>query len=86
MRFVLILYISALELRAFLLCEIQVKQTNIYIKDTTLISAYPMLLFGGDITVQHREQVISVDEWIQFKVIIPNDFLLNVAFGFLAKT
>ena len=54
--------------------EIQVKQTNIYIKDTTLISAYPMLLFGGDITVQHREQVISVDEWIQFKVIILNYF------------
>ena len=67
--------------------EIQVKQTNIYIKDTTLISAYPMLLFGGDITVQHREQVISVDDWIQFKVIILNCFRFKyyVAFGFITR-
>ena len=67
--------------------EIQVKQTNIYIKDTTLISAYPMLLFGGDITVQHREQVIAVDEWIQFKVIILNCFRFTyyVAVGFITR-
>ena len=67
--------------------EIQVKQTNIYIKDTTLISAYPMLLFGGDITVQHREQVISVDDWIQFKVIILNCFRFKyyVAFEFITR-
>ena len=55
--------------RIFLFSETQVKLTNVYIKDTTLISAYPVLLFGGDITVQHREQVITVDDWIQFKVI-----------------
>ncbi len=46
----------------------KVKQNNIYIKDTTLVSGFPLLLFGGSISVQHREQVITLDDWIQFKV------------------
>lgn len=46
----------------------QVKYTKIYLRDTTLISPFSMLLFGGDIDVQHREKLISLDGWINFQV------------------
>uniref|UniRef100_A0AAR2M1G4 RNA helicase n=1 Tax=Pygocentrus nattereri TaxID=42514 RepID=A0AAR2M1G4_PYGNA len=40
---------------------------RVYLRDTTLISPFPFLLFGGDIDVQHRERLISVDGWIHFQ-------------------
>lgn len=46
----------------------QVKYTKIYLRDTTLISPFPMLLFGGDIDIQHRERLITLDGWIHFQV------------------
>ncbi|KAJ8036559.1 ATP-dependent RNA helicase dhx29 [Holothuria leucospilota] len=44
-----------------------VKQSRVFLRDSTLISPYSILLFGGDITVQHREQLICVDDWIKFQ-------------------
>ena len=49
------------------LCE-QVKLSRVYLRDSTLVSPYPILLFGGAISVQHQERVIAVDDWITFKV------------------
>ena len=46
----------------------QVKYTKIYLRDTTLIPPFPMLLFGGDIDIQHRERLITLDGWIHFQV------------------
>lgn len=46
----------------------QVKYTKIYLRDTSLISPFPMLLFGGDIDIQHRERLITLDGWIHFQV------------------
>lgn len=46
----------------------QVKYGKIYLRDTTLISPFPMLLFGGDIDIQHREKLITLDGWINFQV------------------
>lgn len=46
----------------------QVKHTRVYIQDSSLISPHPVLLFGGDIEVQHRQQVVSVDKWLRFQV------------------
>lgn len=46
----------------------QVKYGKIYLRDTSLISPFPVLLFGGDIDIQHRERLISVDGWILFQV------------------
>ncbi|XP_071825877.1 ATP-dependent RNA helicase dhx29-like isoform X2 [Apostichopus japonicus] len=45
----------------------KVKQSRVFLRDSTLISPYPILLFGGDISVQHREQLICVDDWIKFQ-------------------
>ena len=36
-------------------------------RETTLITPFPVLPFGGDIEVQHRERLISVDGWIYFQ-------------------
>lgn len=46
----------------------QVRYARVYLRETTLISPFPMLLFGGDIEVQHRERLLSVDGWIHFQV------------------
>uniref|UniRef100_A0A667Z412 ATP-dependent RNA helicase DHX29 n=1 Tax=Myripristis murdjan TaxID=586833 RepID=A0A667Z412_9TELE len=56
-----------LQTHGWLLYQEKVKYTKIYLRDTTLISPFPMLLFGGDIDVQHRERLITVDGWIHFQ-------------------
>ncbi|XP_028318466.1 ATP-dependent RNA helicase DHX29 isoform X3 [Gouania willdenowi] len=56
-----------LQTHGWLLYQEKVKYTKIYLRDTTLISPFPMLLFGGDIDIQHRERLITVDGWIHFQ-------------------
>uniref|UniRef100_A0A4W5MZU0 ATP-dependent RNA helicase DHX29 n=1 Tax=Hucho hucho TaxID=62062 RepID=A0A4W5MZU0_9TELE len=56
-----------LQTHGWLLFQEKVKYSKIYLRDTTLISPFPMLLFGGDIDVQHRERLISLDGWIHFQ-------------------
>lgn len=56
-----------LQTHGWLLYQEKVKYSKVFLRDTTLISPFPMLLFGGDITVQHRERLISVDGWIHFQ-------------------
>ena len=43
------------------------KSSRIYIRDCTLVTAYPLLLFGGEIDVQHTDQLLTVDNSIKFK-------------------
>ncbi|KAJ7986937.1 hypothetical protein DPEC_G00333560 [Dallia pectoralis] len=56
-----------LQTHGWMLFQEKVKYSRIYLRDTTLISPFPMLLFGGDIDVQHRERLISLDGWIHFQ-------------------
>ncbi|KAI1905280.1 hypothetical protein AGOR_G00014480 [Albula goreensis] len=56
-----------LQTYGWLLFQEKVKYTKVYLRDTSLISPFPMLLFGGDIDVQHRERLISLDGWIHFQ-------------------
>lgn len=51
-----------------LFIPMQVRYTRVYLRETTLITPFPVLLFGGDIEVQHRERLLSVDGWIYFQV------------------
>lgn len=46
----------------------QIRYARVYLRETTLITPFPVLLFGGDIEVQHRERLLSVDGWIYFQV------------------
>ncbi|XP_046556781.1 LOW QUALITY PROTEIN: ATP-dependent RNA helicase dhx29-like [Haliotis rubra] len=45
----------------------KVKLSRVYLRDSTLTSSYPLMLFGGDMDVQHTQQAVSIDTWIQFK-------------------
>ncbi|KAL6096722.1 dhx29 [Pungitius sinensis] len=56
-----------LQTHGWLLYQEKVKYSKIYLRDTSLISPFPVLLFGGDIDIQHRERLISVDGWILFQ-------------------
>uniref|UniRef100_A0A1A8ENG2 ATP-dependent RNA helicase DHX29 n=2 Tax=Nothobranchius korthausae TaxID=1143690 RepID=A0A1A8ENG2_9TELE len=56
-----------LQTHGWLLYQEKVKYTKIYLRDTTLISPFPMMLFGGDIDIQHREKLITLDGWIHFQ-------------------
>ncbi|KAG7322878.1 hypothetical protein KOW79_014224 [Hemibagrus wyckioides] len=56
-----------LQTHGWLLYQEKVKYSKVYLRDTTLTSPFPILLFGGDIDVQHRERLVSVDGWIHFQ-------------------
>ncbi|XP_017345431.1 ATP-dependent RNA helicase DHX29 [Ictalurus punctatus] len=56
-----------LQTYGWLLYQEKVKYSKVYLRDTTLTSPFPILLFGGDIDVQHRERLVSVDGWIHFQ-------------------
>nr|XP_033787141.1 ATP-dependent RNA helicase DHX29 [Geotrypetes seraphini] len=56
-----------LQIYGWLLYQEKVKYAKVYLKETTLISPFPVLLFGGDIDVQHRERLLIVDGWIHFQ-------------------
>ncbi|XP_036164410.1 ATP-dependent RNA helicase DHX29 isoform X1 [Myotis myotis] len=56
-----------LQTYGWLLYQEKVRYARVYLRETTLISPFPVLLFGGDIEVQHRERLLSVDGWIHFQ-------------------
>uniref|UniRef100_A0AAY4EET9 RNA helicase n=1 Tax=Denticeps clupeoides TaxID=299321 RepID=A0AAY4EET9_9TELE len=56
-----------LQTYGWLLYQEKVKYSKVYLRDTSLISPFPMLLFGGDIEVHHCERLISLDGWIRFQ-------------------
>ncbi|XP_043920360.1 ATP-dependent RNA helicase DHX29 [Protopterus annectens] len=56
-----------LQTYGWLLFQEKVKYGKVYIRDTSVISPFPILLFGGEIDVQHREGLLSVDGWIHFQ-------------------
>lgn len=45
----------------------KVKTSKVFLRDGTAVSPQAILLFGGAIQVQHTEQSLSVDGWINFK-------------------
>eukprot|EP00250_Pteridium_aquilinum_P004082 c14319_g1_i2 orf=171-4673(+) len=49
----------------FLVYHEKVKTSKVYIRDTTIVSPYTLLLFGGTILVQHQTGQVSVDGWLK---------------------
>lgn len=45
----------------------KVKTSKIFLRESTMIPAYALLLFGGEIRVKHERQSITVDDWLQFE-------------------
>jgi hypothetical protein len=40
---------------------------NVIIRDSTMLSVHPVLLFGGKLTVQHELGTILIDNWLTCK-------------------
>lgn len=45
----------------------KVKTSKVFLRESTMIPAYALLLFGGEIRVKHERQSITVDDWLQFE-------------------
>lgn len=45
----------------------KVKTSRLFIRDSTMVSPYAILLFGGEIGVLHKKGQMSVDKWVIFK-------------------
>ncbi|XP_047333624.1 DExH-box ATP-dependent RNA helicase DExH7, chloroplastic [Impatiens glandulifera] len=43
----------------------KVETNKIFLRDTTIVSPYSVLLFGGPIDVQHQTGVVTIDGWIK---------------------
>jgi len=49
----------------FLVFHEKVETSKVYLRDTTVISPYDLLLFGGTINVQHQTGRVIVDGWLE---------------------
>ena len=45
-----------------------VKTSKIYVRDCTTVSPIALLLFGGSLQVYHSKHIVTVDQWLQFKI------------------
>lgn len=45
----------------------KVKTSRLFVRDSTMVSPIAILLFGGEIGVQHKKGQMSVDNWVIFK-------------------
>ncbi|PON48782.1 RNA helicase, ATP-dependent DEAH box [Parasponia andersonii] len=43
----------------------KVETNKVFLRDTTIISPYSILLFGGSINVQHQTGLVTVDGWLK---------------------
>ncbi|KAG0197455.1 hypothetical protein BGX28_009063 [Mortierella sp. GBA30] len=44
-----------------------VKSTRMYVWESGRIGQFPLVLFGGELSVKHHAKLVTVDKWIQFK-------------------
>lgn len=44
----------------------KVETSKVFVRDCSVASPYALLLFGGNVTVQHDRGTVAVDDWIRF--------------------
>ncbi|CAM6089460.1 unnamed protein product [Calypogeia fissa] len=49
----------------FIVFHEKVETSRVYLRDTSVISPYALLLFGGAINVQHQTGRVTVDTWLE---------------------
>ena len=45
-----------------------VRTSKTYVRDCTTVSPYALLLFGGSLKVYHSHGVVTVDDWLKFRI------------------
>jgi hypothetical protein len=48
----------------------KVKTSKVYLRDSTMISIFPLLLFGGDIRLDYERGEVVLDDWMRFEIAI----------------
>ncbi|XP_057466071.1 DExH-box ATP-dependent RNA helicase DExH7, chloroplastic-like isoform X1 [Actinidia eriantha] len=43
----------------------KVETNKVFLRDTTIISPYAILLFGGSMSIQHQTGLVTIDDWIK---------------------
>ncbi|KAL3690222.1 hypothetical protein R1sor_016531 [Riccia sorocarpa] len=51
----------------YLIFSEKVKTTKVFLKESTMVPYYGLLLFGGRVEVKHEKQSITVDDWLEFE-------------------
>ena len=69
MLHVCMLHVCMFVYKLCLFVNLQVKSSAIFLHDTTVIPPFPLLFFGGDISVTSDgdQENIAVDDWIRFQ-------------------
>ncbi|KAI8596835.1 P-loop containing nucleoside triphosphate hydrolase protein [Dissophora ornata] len=44
-----------------------VKSTRMYVWESCRVGQFPLVLFGGDMSIKHHAKHLTVDKWVQFK-------------------
>ena len=44
----------------------KVLTSRVYLQDVTMMPAYPILLFGGEVRVDHERGLVTVDDWFAY--------------------
>ncbi|KAF8946016.1 hypothetical protein BGZ47_001510 [Haplosporangium gracile] len=44
-----------------------VKSSRMYVWESCRVGQFPLVLFGGELSVKHHAKLVTVDRWIQFK-------------------
>jgi hypothetical protein len=52
---------------------------QIYLRETTMVGGYALLLFAGSIAVDHDRAIITVDGWIDFNAPVRAAVLFKVS-------
>lgn len=45
-----------------------VKTTKVYVRDCTPVSEFALLLFGGNLKVYQTHGVVTIDDWLRFRI------------------
>ncbi|KAL2610391.1 hypothetical protein R1flu_028964 [Riccia fluitans] len=51
----------------YLIFSEKVRTTKVFLKESTMVPYYGLLLFGGRVEVKHEKQSITVDDWLEFE-------------------
>lgn len=67
----------------YMIYHTKVKSTAVFVHDASLIPPFPLLFFGGEISVRRdqEQETIAVDDWIVFQASQHIAELVKVSFG-----
>lgn len=70
-------YVSLSTASPDVLCTLQMRTSQTFLRDSTVTSPVALLLFGGKLEVVHEGGYVLVDSWIRIRVAAPTAVLMN---------